>query len=159
LHTPAQERSHNPAVEASGRVIAGFRSKESIMAQKKKKSRAKPAKKRRVVAKRLKSNSVARKTAKPARGKKAVKKPAPKRGKAKTRKAKPVARKNVLGEGNYTASRNFRKSETAFVQRNKKRIPGLGQAAEAALDGPEGKDLLAAEEEARGHSHLSAPES
>jgi hypothetical protein len=154
LHTPVQERSHNPAVEASGRVIAGFRSKESIMAQKKKKSRVKPAKKRRVVAKRLKSNSVARKIAKPARGKK----PVAKRGKAKARKAKPVARKEVLGEGNYTASRNFRKSEIAFVQRNKKRIPGLGQAAEAALDGPEGKDLLAAEAEARGHSHMPGAE-
>jgi hypothetical protein len=127
------------------------------MARKKKKSpaRAKPAKKRRV--------AVKRKTAKPARGKKVAAKSTAKRGKVKARKAKPAPRKSkpakkkdVIGEGNYTASRNFREQETAFVQRNKRRIPKLGKEAEQALEGPEGKDLMAAEAEARGHSH--APE-
>jgi hypothetical protein len=116
------------------------------MARKKKKSpaRAKPAKKR---------TAVKRRAVKPARGKKAAKKSTAKRArKPAARKPKP-ARKEVLGEGNYTASRNFRKGETAFVRRNKNRIPKLGKEAEAALEGPEGKDLLAAEEEARGHSH------
>jgi hypothetical protein len=135
------------------------------MARKKKRSptRAKPAKKRRVAVKRagVKSKPVKRKPAKPARGKKPVA-----RSKAKTRKTKPVARKavrksgrkDVLGEGNYTASRNFREQETAFVQRNKSRIPKLGKEAETALEGPEGKDLLAAEAEARGHSHAPGAE-
>jgi len=122
------------------------------MARKKKKSsaRAKPAKRRRATPK--------RKPVKAATG--------PKRAKAKTRKTKPAkavrkvksARKEVLGEGNYTASRNFRKSETAFVQRNKRRIPKLGKEAQAALEGPEGKDLLAAEAEARSHSHVPGTE-
>ena len=134
------------------------------MARKKKKKS--PAKKRAV-----------RRSAKPARGKK----PAAKRAKTKTRKtkvrkaktkARPVARKakkaapvrkkavrkEVLGEGNYTASRNFREQETAFVKRNRSRIGELGKEAEATLEGPEGQDLLAAEAEASGHSHAPDPQ-
>jgi hypothetical protein len=133
------------------------------MAKKKKKSKAsaKPAKTRAVV-KRAK--------AKPARGKKAATKTKRAKTKSTPRKAKPAVkakaarkapakkakkkavRKEVFGEGNYTASRNFRKEETSFVTRNKRKIPQMGKAAEAALEGPEGKDLLAAEAEARGHA-------
>jgi hypothetical protein len=129
------------------------------MARKKKKKS--PAKKRAV-----------KRSAKPARGKKPAAKRA-KTKKTKARKAKtkarPVARKakaarkaparkkavrkEVLGEGNYTASRNFREQETAFVKRNRSRIGKMGKEAEAALEGPEGQDLLAAEAEASGHSH------
>lgn len=58
-----------------------------------------------------------------------------------------------LGEGNYTASRNFRESEEKFVKENKERIPGLGKDAEKALDGAEGEALKKAEEKAKSHSH------
>jgi hypothetical protein len=124
------------------------------MARKKKKSsaRAKPAKKRRATPK--------RKPVKLAPKKKTAKKP------AKARNTKPAARKaarkparrEILGEGNYTASRNFREQETAFVTRNRSRIGKMGKEAEAALEGPEGKDLMAAEEQARAHSHALGAE-
>ncbi|HEY4123189.1 MAG TPA: hypothetical protein VGM36_01165 [Rhizomicrobium sp.] len=77
----------------------------------------------------------------------------------KTTKATPKSRrssrrsKDVIGEGNYTASREFRKDQTDFVQRNKSRISKLGKQAERALDGPEGDELRQAEEEGRSHAH------
>ncbi|HEX3672843.1 MAG TPA: hypothetical protein VHU87_01090 [Rhizomicrobium sp.] len=129
---------------------------------KKKKTKAKPAKKR--AAKAVKTRNAvkakkivkAKKTRKPARkaiAKKTVKKTAAK--KTPVKKA-PTAKKSreVLGEGNYTASRRFRTEETAFVKRNKARIPAMGKAAGAALEGPEGKDLMAAEAEASAHAHM-----
>jgi hypothetical protein len=143
-------------VEANGE--SQHPSKESIMARKKSPSRAKPAKKKRPIkkigaGKKIKAGkkAVKRVTAKTAR------RPAKsKTRKAKTRKTTPVKRsakkKEVLGEGNYTASRNFREKETAFVQRNKSKIPAMGKAAEKALEGPEGADLRAAEAEARSHT-------
>jgi hypothetical protein len=66
---------------------------------------------------------------------------------------KPKQAKDVPGEGNYTAARNFRKSEEKFVADNKNKIPDLARDAEKALDGPEGDDLKAAEERAKSHSH------
>jgi hypothetical protein len=59
------------------------------------------------------------------------------------RKAK--ASKDEIGEGNYKASKRFRDSEEAFVKKNKTKLPELGKEAEAALDGPEGDELRAAE--------------
>jgi hypothetical protein len=61
--------------------------------------------------------------------------------------------KDVHGEGNYTAAKKFDQAQEEFVTRNKDRIPELGKDAEKALDGPEGKDLRAAEERAKSHSH------
>jgi hypothetical protein len=128
---------------------------------KKKKTKAKPAKKRVKAAKAAKTRKpvkakkiVKAKKAKPPARKAAAKKPVRNTAakKAPARKAKKS--REVLGEGNYTASRRFRTEETAFVKRNKARIPAMGKAAEAALDGPEGKDLLAAEAEARSHAHM-----
>ncbi len=69
-------------------------------------------------------------------------------------KKKIVARKKVAvkkkaageyGEGNYKASKRFRTKEEAFIKTNKARIPAMAKAAEAALDGPEGDELRAAE--------------
>lgn len=60
---------------------------------------------------------------------------------------------DVPGEGNYSAARRFRKDETAFVERNKDKIPGMGKDAEKALEGKEGKALREAEDRARSHSH------
>jgi hypothetical protein len=75
----------------------------------------------------------------------------PKRAKPASRRP-AAAKKDVIGEGNYTASRNFRAKETAFVKRNKAKIRAMGKAAEDALEGPQGDALRAAEAEARGHA-------
>ena len=58
----------------------------------------------------------------------------------------------VLGEGNYTASRNFRRAEEGFVRRNRRNIPKMGKEAEAAMEGPEGQELNEAEDEAKSHA-------
>lgn len=95
---------------------------------------------------------VTRKTAAPARKKSAAKKTPPRKTGAK-RAAKRAVRKEVFGEGNYTASREFRDQQTGFVRRNRRRIESMGENAEAALEGDEGEQLREAEEEARSHSH------
>jgi len=61
-------------------------------------------------------------------------------------------RQDVFGEGNYTASREFRQEQTGFVRRNKNRIPEMGEDAAKALEGREGNELRQAEESARAHS-------
>ena len=91
---------------------------------------------KRVVAK------ASRATAKRPAKKKAVKRAAPKARKSR----------DVIGEGNYTASRNFRREEETFVRANKSRIPEMGKEAEAALEGSEGPELERAEDEARSHA-------
>jgi hypothetical protein len=142
----------------------------------KKKKKARPAKAKRTV-KTAKARKPARKAAKASKKSKTRKRAAPAR-KAAAKKSRPAARKpsarkpsarlgagrppdksrsagkDVAGEGNYSASRRFRKSETDFVKRNKARIPGMGKAAEAALEGAEGNELRAAEDEARAHAHM-----
>jgi hypothetical protein len=135
------------------------------MAKKKKSSRAKPAKTKKRPAKAVKAKKPARKATKikakakpakrPAKKAKAVKKTiaAKKKPAKKTKAAKPKARE-VLGEGNYSASRRFRKEQTSFVKRNKAKIASMGETAEAALEGPEGDTLRAAEQEAASHAHL-----
>jgi hypothetical protein len=77
-----------------------------------------------------------------AMAKKAVKKTAAKK---KTAKAKG----DVKGEGNYSASRRFRKKEEGFIARMGSKIAELGQEAKAALTGSEGKELEAAEASTR----------
>jgi hypothetical protein len=127
---------------------------------KKKKARkaAKPAKSKRPAAK-------AKKTKKAKKAKKAVVRKVPKRKAAKKAK-RPVAKKaaqkaakrpaakarkaktgDVIGEGNYTASRNFRNEETAFIRNNREEIARKAKEAERALDGPEGDELRRADEE------------
>lgn len=131
------------------------------MAKSKKKKKAPRAKKRTVKA--AKAKKPARKATKtraktkPAKrpAKKAVaakKKPAPRKA-AKAKAPKRKARE-VLGEGNYTASRRFREEQTGFVKRNKAKIASMGEAAEAALEGSEGDALRAAEQEAASHAHI-----
>ncbi len=100
-----------------------------------------------------------RKVAKAARKAAPKKKTAPKKATAVKTKAKATARKTPkrvakgeIGEGNYKASKRFRKSEEAFVKANKAKIPAMGKAAEAALDGPEGDELRAAEAQAASHA-------
>ena len=123
--------------------------------------------------KKVKAAGAARKTA-AKRTAKAVKKTAKKTGakKAKAAARKPAKagasaragatktktkaparkKKQVVGEGDYAASRAFLKDQSSFVQKNRAKIPALGKAAKAALEGAEGPALLAAEAEARSHS-------
>jgi hypothetical protein len=61
-------------------------------------------------------------------------------------------KKDVIGEGNYTAARNFRKKETAFIENNRATIARKAKEAEAALDGPEGPELEEAREETAAHA-------
>lgn len=62
---------------------------------------------------------------------------------------KPKTASKVEGEGSYTAARNYDKSQEGFVKRNRGRITKLAREAEAALEGPEGKSLRAAEKKGR----------
>jgi outer membrane biosynthesis protein TonB len=128
------------------------------MAAKKKAKKAKkaPAKK----AKKKVAKTTRRAPAKKAAKRKAVKssKKAPKKVSAKKTPAKKTAVKKApstkkeFGEGNYKATQRFDKAQETFVLAHKSEIPALGKAAEKALEGPEGKDLLAAEAEAKGHA-------
>lgn len=104
----------------------------------------------------------------PARkAKKAVKKTAKRTAKKASKKsatrvkAKPAARKpakkaakkkQIVGEGNYQASRTFLKDQSSFVKKNKSSIPAMGREASRALEGPEGDALRQAETEAASHS-------
>jgi len=69
-----------------------------------------------------------------------------------------AANKDVYGEGNYTASREFIRDQTDFVRRNKPNIPKMAKDAEAALEGEEGADLRAAEEATRSHAAVDQGE-
>ncbi|HEY8948607.1 MAG TPA: hypothetical protein VIM56_06960 [Rhizomicrobium sp.] len=126
------------------------------MAKKKKRKAAKAAKSKRPATRKAKKSKKAKKAVKV---RKAAKRPAAKKAKRPAAKAKkraaPKARKtkDVIGEGNYTAAREFRRDEEAFVRANRSRIPEMGKAAERALEGPEGDDLREAEQEARAHGH------
>jgi hypothetical protein len=65
----------------------------------------------------------------------------------------PKKKKEVIGEGNYTAARNFRKAETDFIDNNRATISRKAKEAEAAIDGPEGADLEEARIETAAHAH------
>jgi hypothetical protein len=101
-----------------------------------------------------KAKRPARKAAKrPAKKAKAAAKKAPAR-KAPVRKTKPAAKKKkqIVGEGDYAASRAFLKDQSGFVEKNKAAIPAMGKAAEKALEGPEGDSLRDAEATAAARS-------
>jgi hypothetical protein len=57
-----------------------------------------------------------------------------------------------VGEGGYAATRAFDKDQTDFVKKSRAEIPAMGQAAEEALEGPEGEFLRAAEATAAARS-------
>jgi len=127
------------------------------MAKKKKRKAAKATKSKRPAARKAKKSKKAKKAVKTRKA--AKRRPAAKKAKRPAAKAKkrtaPRARKtkDVIGEGNYTAAREFRRDEEAFVRANRSRIPEMGKDAERALEGPEGDELRAAEQEARAHGH------
>ena len=123
------------------------------MAAKKKKKAAKkaPSKKAKKAKKTKKATRKAAKTKKPAKKSKktvkAAKRPAPKKAAKKAKK-----KKQIVGEGDYQASRTFLKDQSGFVKKNKAKIPALGKEAEAALEGPQGDMLRDAEAAAAGRS-------
>lgn len=119
------------------------------MAAKKRKAVKKPVKKAKRAVKAVRK-AVARKA--PARKAAAMPKAAPKKAKRPAKKAIKKATRREFGEGNYKASKRFREGQETFVTAHKAEIPALGKAAEAALAGPEGESLRAAEAEAAGHA-------
>jgi len=128
------------------------------MAAKKRKAKKAARKAKRAPARKAKTS--ARKAKRPT--KKAVKRPAKKAKaaakkaparKAPARKAKPTAKKKqIVGEGDYAASRTFLKDQSGFVEKNKAAIPAMGKEAENALEGPEGASLREAEATAAARS-------
>ena len=122
------------------------------MAKKKKKARkaVKAAKAKRPAAKAKKSKKAKKAVVRKAPKRKAAKKakrPVAKKAKRPAAKARKAKTKDVIGEGNYTASRNFRKEETSFIRNNREEIARKAKEAERALEGPEGEELRRADEE------------
>jgi len=103
---------------------------------------------RRTAARKTTRKAAAKTTRRSAAGKKGRKAPAASAARKARGSRKSSARKEIHGEGNYTATRNFDREEAAFVKRNKSRIPAMGKEAEKALEGPEGEELREAEQEA-----------
>ena len=122
------------------------------------------AKKKKKASKKKSPSRAAKAKKTPARkAKKTTKKPAKKAKPTKTKKAvkksptrKPVKKaakkKQIVGEGDYQASRTFLKDQSSFVKKNKSSIPAMGREASRALEGPEGDALRQAETEAASHS-------
>lgn len=119
--------------------------------KKRKTTRAAKTKRTSVKKRKLAAKRPTRKVKKAKKAKKA-KRPAA-RTAAKRSAKKAGRRREVIGEGNYTAAREFRKGEESFVRANKARIPDMGKEAEKALEGPERLELTRAEDEARAHAH------
>ena len=127
--------------------------KKSKKAAKKKASAKKPVKK---TAKKSAKKTPAKKAKAVSKKKIAKKKSAKKTVKAVVKKApakkKAVKKKQIVGEGDYAATRAFDKDQANFVKANKAKIPAMGKAAEAALEGPEGDALREAEATAAARS-------
>lgn len=66
--------------------------------------------------------------------------------------------KDVHGEGNYTATRNFDRAQENFVKAHKDEVAEKGKDAKKALEGSEGKVLREAEARAKSHSHAKGGE-
>ena len=119
------------------------------MAAKKKSKKPTKAKKKSPAKKPKKTSKKAAK--RPAKKAKKSVKAAARKAPAKKAKAAP-AKKKIIGEGDYEASRAFLKDQSGFVAKNKAKIPAMGKAAEAALDGPQGDMLRDAEATAAARS-------
>jgi hypothetical protein len=120
----------------------------------KKEKKAVKAKKKAARAKTAKAKKTARRPAKkPAKkSSKKVVKAAAKKSLAKKAPKKPAKKKQIVGEGDYAASRRFDKDQSSFVAKNKANIPAMGLEAEKALDGPQGGALRDAEAAAAARS-------
>jgi hypothetical protein len=127
-----------------------------MAAKKKKKTKkaTKAVKARKAPAKKSKAKKAAKRPAKKARKiVKAAAKKAPARKAVAAKKNAPAKKKKqIVGEGDYAASKSFDKDQASFVAKNKANIPAMGQAAEKALEGPEGAALREAEAAAAARS-------
>lgn len=119
---------------------------KKVKAKSKAKSKAKksgrPSRKRAKKAKRAAASS---------RGRAVKSSPQRPAGKAAVKKAAPK-KQRPIGEGDYEASRSFLKDQSDFVKSHESEISKMGKDAERAMEGSEGNDLRAAEEEAKSHS-------
>jgi len=139
----SKKKSRKPAKrKAPKRASARASASRKTSRGKAKKSKAKKAAPK-------KAKSASRKSAVPAKAKRPVK---------AAKKAAPKKKNRIVGEGDYQASRNFLKDQGGFVRRHNSEIPRMGKDAEAAMDGPQGGELRAAEEEARSHSKAPGSE-
>jgi len=143
---------HNPGV--NDMAAKRKKAKKAPAARKAKRAPARKAK-----APSRKANRSSKKTSKrPAKKTKAAAKKTAARKtatrKAPAAKAKPAPRKKkqIVGEGDYAASRAFLKDQSGFVEKNKGAIPAMGKEAEKALEGPEGASLRDAEATAAARS-------
>ena len=127
--------------------------KKAVKATKKKKAPARKAAKK-TKAKKPVKKAKAKKTGASARAgaTKNKVKAAAKKAPAKKAKKAPAKKKQIVGEGDYAATRKFDSDQAAFVTKNKANIPNLGKDAEKALEGPEGDSLRDAEATAAGRS-------
>jgi hypothetical protein len=126
------------------------------MAVKKKSKKAKKtrkpvkAKKPAAVKRSVKAKKSSKKAKRPAKAKtrvitkKSVKAKKVVKAKRSAKRASPLE-----GEGSYTAARNYDKGTEQFIAKNKSKISRMAHDAEAALEGPEGNALRAAEDEGR----------
>jgi len=96
----------------------------------------------------------------PARKKSTAKKSGVKKTSAKriTKRTPRSSKKEVFGEGNYSASRDLRDRETDFVRRNRNKIESPGKEADMVLEGDEGEKTEELDEEARSRSHSPGDE-
>lgn len=127
------------------------------MAAKKKKKAAKKVPSKKAKKAKKTARKAAKKAAKKSKKKtvKAAKKATPRKAapkKTAKKPAKKAKKKQIVGEGDYQASRTFLKDQSGFVKKNKDKIPALGKEAEAALEGPQGDALREAEATAAARS-------
>jgi hypothetical protein len=108
-------------------------------------ARAGATKKKKAPAK--KSKKAVKTSARKTKAKKSKKAPA-----KKAKKKTPAKKQQVVGEGDYVATRRFDSDQAAFVAKNRADIPAMGKDAEKALDGPEGDSLRDAEATAAARS-------
>lgn len=153
MATRKKAKASKKAVKRGQKKTKAKKAPARKKAKSRKASARKPAKK---ASKRTAARATPRKTA--------AKKKAPARaasaGSRATAKGRATKdkRKQIVGEGDYEASRTFLKDQSEFVKENKARIPEMGKQARAALEGSEGPALMAAEAEAREHSRGDASE-
>jgi hypothetical protein len=153
-----KKKAGKPARAATARKKGSRKTVKSKAKKKKtKKTSARKAKApaRKAAKKAARKKKATRKTARKPAAKAALTKTARRSARTAAR-SKPPARKKkaqqIVGEGDYAATRAFDADQAAFVKRNKGAIPEMGRQAEAALDGPEGKNLREAEAEALARS-------
>ena len=133
-----KKKAAKKAVKARKAGAGKSATKKKAPAKKSAKKKKAPARRKKAAGKKAPARAARKGTARKSAAKK---KAAP--GKAK----KPARRRQTVGEGDYAATRAFDADQAAFVRRNKGAIAKMGKDAEAALDGPEGKELRDAEAE------------